>query len=690
MIRNRRIGLSDAVIERSQAVLLTHHDDSDVTSEVEDALEDWRSLASMETVFSASSAATSVSNRLARIFVTFLECADSSPELLIAAVRHRAGIAQEGDLERISTDLTDEVVRDLAEVPRFPEEQQVLERLIRTAQDQSRQQPRLKILVALLGELRDSAGLMEPPKTLVFASSQVAACALAEQLSSVFGRSAVSRHLASMTQAELEADIHCFRHKRDCFVLVCDRSAEEGRNFQFATHLVHFDLPWQPNRLEQRIGRVDRISRVRDLTMHVMINATSGTTVSAAWYDVLRTGLGIFGNSIASLQFYVDAKMPMLCLTAFRGGAHSLREAASTMNADIVEERLRLDEQAAIDEIDAHDTNARTFFEALDRADSREEELKKAVESWLIDVLRFERHLKSETPRVARYTAPRNALVPADILRAHFTRHLDKAGTFHRTSASRNPKLVLHRLGGGLLDSLVRFSAWDDRGRVFAIWRHDSDWPHEEGAEWIGFRFSFVVVPDTTEPRRMLAETRQQYTTSLEAINRRAEALCPPRAETVFVDIAMNEVVDSGLLARLKKPFKKIANGGSDYNLTKQRVHLIDTVIPPEMWEMKCREARHAAEKHMVERAGFQTRHEKLAMEASRRLLTAVEQIATRERLNRSPGAESVDSTELTLERELGLLLVAGIRKPRILVDSVGFIVISGRVPGTAAQPSAS
>ena len=42
-------------------------------------------------------------------------------------------------------------------------------------------------------------------------------------------------------------------------ILVCSEIGSEGRNFQFCQHLVLFDLPENPDLLEQRIGRLDRI-----------------------------------------------------------------------------------------------------------------------------------------------------------------------------------------------------------------------------------------------------------------------------------------------------------------------------------------------------------------------------------------------------------------------------------------------
>ncbi len=68
-------------------------------------------------------------------------------------------------------------------------------------------------------------------------------------------------------------------------LLICSEIGSEGRNFQFAHHLVLFDLPLNPELLEQRIGRLDRIGQGEDIQIHVPYLARSPQEVLVRWYD---------------------------------------------------------------------------------------------------------------------------------------------------------------------------------------------------------------------------------------------------------------------------------------------------------------------------------------------------------------------------------------------------------------------
>lgn len=72
---------------------------------------------------------------------------------------------------------------------------------------------------------------------------------------------------------------------RGAQLLICSEIGSEGRNFQFAHNLVLFDLPKNPDLLEQRIGRLDRIGQARDVNIHIPFPADSATARRYRWYS---------------------------------------------------------------------------------------------------------------------------------------------------------------------------------------------------------------------------------------------------------------------------------------------------------------------------------------------------------------------------------------------------------------------
>ncbi len=74
-------------------------------------------------------------------------------------------------------------------------------------------------------------------------------------------------------------------------ILLCSEIGSEGRNFQFAHHLVLFDLPQNPELLEQRIGRLDRIGQSATIQIHVPYVPGTAGEVLARWY---HEGLNAF------------------------------------------------------------------------------------------------------------------------------------------------------------------------------------------------------------------------------------------------------------------------------------------------------------------------------------------------------------------------------------------------------------
>ncbi|VAW80649.1 RNA polymerase associated protein RapA [hydrothermal vent metagenome] len=139
--------------------------------------------------------------------------------------------------------------------------------------------------------LASTLAALKPEKALVIAANATTAIELVEFLynrtgihAAIFheGLSLVARDRAAAFFADQEAGTQ---------VLVCSEVGSEGRNFQFAHHLILFDLPLNPDLLEQRIGRLDRIGQTNTVQIHVPYLQGSAQAVLFNWY---HRGLSAF------------------------------------------------------------------------------------------------------------------------------------------------------------------------------------------------------------------------------------------------------------------------------------------------------------------------------------------------------------------------------------------------------------
>jgi SNF2 family DNA or RNA helicase len=93
----------------------------------------------------------------------------------------------------------------------------------------------------------------------------------------------------SLSPAEKDRAIEAFRGPRR--VLLSTEAGGEGRNLQFCRTLVNFDLPWNPMRIEQRIGRIHRLGQTRDTRVY---NFTTRDTVEDHVLRILDQKIRMF------------------------------------------------------------------------------------------------------------------------------------------------------------------------------------------------------------------------------------------------------------------------------------------------------------------------------------------------------------------------------------------------------------
>ncbi|MDD5215479.1 MAG: RNA polymerase-associated protein RapA [Methylococcales bacterium] len=87
-------------------------------------------------------------------------------------------------------------------------------------------------------------------------------------------------------------------------LLICSEIGSEGRNFQFLQHLILWDLPQNPDLLQQRIGRLDRIGQKHVIQIHVPYLENTEQAILYRWYD---EGLNAFRANNSAAQHVADA-----------------------------------------------------------------------------------------------------------------------------------------------------------------------------------------------------------------------------------------------------------------------------------------------------------------------------------------------------------------------------------------------
>ena len=128
-------------------------------------------------------------------------------------------------------------------------------------------------------------------------------------------------------------------------ILLCTDAAAEGLNFQFCGALVNYDMPWNPMRVEQRIGRIDRLGQAHPVIR--IVNLHYEDTVETDVYRVLRNRIGLFKAVVGRLQ-PILAQLPRTIADAVVSGAgREARERASV--TDAIERRAQEAEAGGFD-----------------------------------------------------------------------------------------------------------------------------------------------------------------------------------------------------------------------------------------------------------------------------------------------------------------------------------------------------
>ncbi|MBS3964742.1 MAG: RNA polymerase-associated protein RapA [Methylomonas sp.] len=118
-------------------------------------------------------------------------------------------------------------------------------------------------------------------------------------------------------------------------LLMCSEIGSEGRNFQFVRHLILFDLPRNPDILQQRIGRLDRIGQKQVIQLHIPYIENSERHCLYRWYDEGFDAFRHNGSAAAQVASRLDAELAHALTTRDATAMTALIAKTRHLNAEI-------------------------------------------------------------------------------------------------------------------------------------------------------------------------------------------------------------------------------------------------------------------------------------------------------------------------------------------------------------------
>jgi len=467
-------------------------------------------------------------------------------------------------------------------------------------------------------------------------------------------------------------------------VLVCDAGAEEGLNLQrHGAVIIHYDVPLAPARIEQRIGRVDRIEargRLRNVCF------SSGQPYEREWLACLDQAIRIFHRSVAPLQYTLAEATERIRTHLVQDGWTAIDDESARLSdpkTGLDNELRRIYAQEAIDAIDINTDADTQFYQALlDQDESMAVEGERFLNSWVTDRLQFGRqHLGGPVFRYF-HDLHRPTLLPMYETINRFQGCVDRealtgwrhgapleAMTFDRVTAETRGVSLL-RVGHPFMQALESLVRSDDRGMAFAMWRYVPGW--RDAAQPI-LRFDFVIEAD------VYAGKADRVPVSSDVLRQRADAAFPVRYRTVWLTSDLEAVTEPQLLTLLSQPYSKWsrADGGRDFNLRSERWDRAAQLISVGDWSELCVKARRAAEGLIRNGAEFRSQCDRYALRVRDSAATIANAFSSRE-ARLSGAVRQAEERMAEMEAKLAEALVAGIQNPAMRVDSAGVVVISG------------
>ena len=325
-----------------------------------------------------------------------------------------------------------------------------LERLIAMPVKQDRKLVELKQLIK---QVFNESERGEQEKLLIFTEYRRTQDHLVEELEKTFGNGSVVVINGDMKLDQRKTSVQRFRDDDNVRFMVSTESGGEGINLQFCHVLVNYDLPWNPMRIEQRVGRIYRFGQPKRVQIY---NFRGKETVEDKIYGFLEQKIEVAAKALAKVtgEDPEDIKASML------GQLESEVDYNAIYKRAIVEQNI----EQSKEEIEEGVKKAQLAYEIATNSLFRdvsgysfanyERELKAEIDLEALKEL-TERFLQHHHRQVQKRDGLYEFLTPEDLRGPGIDERFTKV-TFDRKAAIDNPDLTFFALGHPFVDRMLK------------------------------------------------------------------------------------------------------------------------------------------------------------------------------------------------------------------------------------------
>lgn len=157
-----------------------------------------------------------------------------------------------------------------------------------------------------------------------------------------------------------DRDLSVSKFKRDVQVMVSTEAGGEGQNFQFCSNVINYDLPWNPMRVEQRIGRVHRIGQKNDVNIH---NFAIKNTIEEYVLILLYEKVNLFKMTIGDMDLMFGDKLEVMEKTLFESYMNSSNEAELKNKLSALGDEWSKDKKKLVETVEEFDAEVFKNFD---------------------------------------------------------------------------------------------------------------------------------------------------------------------------------------------------------------------------------------------------------------------------------------------------------------------------------------